>query len=84
MYLNATGMSPENTLNVEILDEQFQPLPGYSAQDFMPLKDTSGLRLPLSWRGGKTLPKLDQPFRVRVNWQGNDTEKVKLYALYIE
>jgi hypothetical protein len=84
LYLNATGMSEENTLTVEILDEQFRPLPGYAADDFVALKDDSGLRLPLAWRGGMTLPKLDHPIRIRANWQGDDAENVRLYAIYLE
>jgi hypothetical protein len=82
-YLNATGMTKESRLEVEVLDEQFRPIEGYSAAEFTPIAQDSGLKLPLAWGDRKTLPA-EQPMRVRVNWQGLAAEAAKFYALYLE
>jgi hypothetical protein len=82
--LNVTGLSDEGRLTVEVLDERFVPLPGYSAADFVPIEAKSGLRLPVAWRGGATLGKLTQPIRLRVNWSGANQEKVRLFAIYLD
>lgn len=82
--INATGLSDAGQLSLEILDEQFRPLPGYSATDFVPLQAKSGLRLPVAWRGKETLEKITHAIRIRVNWSGKDMETTKLYAVYVE
>jgi hypothetical protein len=84
VFLNATNLSPESQLSVEILDEQFRPLPGYAAADFVPIEGKSGFRLRTSWKGKATLEKFDKPIRVRVNWTGENAEVAKLFAVYIE
>ena len=84
VLLNATGLSSAGTLTVELLDEHFQPLPGYAAADFEPLEADSGLKLPVTWKNRKTLAKVDQPFRIRVNWEGPHPEKTRLYAVYVD
>jgi hypothetical protein len=84
VYVNATGLSDSGKLTVELLDEQFRPLPGYAAADFVPFEGKSGLRLPVSWQGRKALEKVDGPIRVRVNWSGDNQEKTRLFAVYIE
>jgi hypothetical protein len=84
VFLNATGLSSAGTLTVELLDEQFRPLPGYAAADFQPLEADSGLKLPVAWKNRKTLEKLTQPLRIRVNWEGPHPEKTRLYAVYVE
>ena len=38
--LNVTGLSDEGQLTVEVLDERFVPLPGYSAADFVPIEQS--------------------------------------------
>ena len=84
VYVNATGLSDSGQLTVELLDEQFRPLPGYAAADFVPFEAKSGLRLPVVWRGAKALEKASKPVRIRVNWTGSDPEKTRLFAVYIE
>jgi len=83
VFLNATGLSGQSRLTVEILDEQFRPLPGFSAADFLALTNKSGLRLPVGWRGKETLGGVEQPVRVRVNWGGDLPEAAKLHAIYV-
>jgi hypothetical protein len=82
--INVTGMSPSGQLTVELLDEQFRPIPGFSASDFVSLTGKSGLHLPVVWRGAETLPKFERPIRIRVNWSGVDQETVRLFAVYLD
>jgi hypothetical protein len=84
VYLNATGLSADTRLEVEILDEQFRPLPGFAATDCVPFESEAGLRLPVTWRGKTNLSGLQGPVRVRVNFSGRDAGKARLYAIYIE
>jgi len=72
VYVNASGLSAESRLEVEILDEQFRPLPGYAAAEFVAFKDASGFRLPAAWQGKDSLAGLGQRFRVRVNFTGRE------------
>jgi hypothetical protein len=82
--LNVTGLSEEGKMTVEVLDERFVPLPGFSAADLMPIEAKSGLRIPLSWKGGATLGNVKQPVRIRVNWSGENQDKVRLFAIYLD
>jgi hypothetical protein len=84
IYLNAGGLGPDSQLKVEILDEQFRPLPGYAAADCTPFPTDSGFRLPVTWKGSESLAELKQPVRVRVNFTGRDAHRAKLYAIYLE
>lgn len=83
VFINASGLSPQSQLRLEILDEQFRPIPGYAAADAEPLEQ-SGFHLPVSWRGAPDLAKLDQPIRIRVNWTGAESGKARLFAVYLE
>ncbi|MBL9084701.1 MAG: hypothetical protein JNK76_23050, partial [Planctomycetales bacterium] len=83
VYLNATGMTAESRITVEVLDEQFRPVEGYTATDLQPINDDSGLKLPLAWGKNKTLPT-GKPVRLRVNFDGLAAEAAKFYALYVE
>ena len=83
IYVNADGLSADSQLSVEVLDERFRPIPGYSGRDSRPL-DAPGFRLPVSWRAGDRLASSDQPIRVRVNWHGRRPQQARLFAVYIE
>ena len=82
VYANVDGVSEHCSLTVELLDEQFRPLPGYSGDDCVPLREP-GLRQPLVWRDRDTVGGIDGPFRLRVNFAGIRPEDAKLYALYV-
>ena len=82
MYLNADGLSEHSLLKVEILDEQFRPLPGYSGEDCIPLSE-SGLRQPIAWRSRSSLEKWDHPIRVNVSWEGSRPEDAYVYTVYL-
>ncbi len=83
LYVNADGLSETGRLRVEILDDRFKPLPGYSGDASIPL-EKSGFRQRVSWRGKDTLEGLDRPFRIRVGWEGTYPEDARLYAVYVQ
>ena len=70
-------------LTVEVLDEAFKPVPGFSGDDSRPLR-APGLRQPVSWEGGERLPADLKAFRLRVNCgEGTRPEDARLFALYV-
>jgi hypothetical protein len=83
VFLNADGLSADCRFKVEILNEQFRPLPGYSA-DAAGVVSQSGFRQPVSWGGRTTVDTNGQPFRVRVSWVGEDAVDGRLHAVYLE
>ena len=82
IFINADGLSEQSTLKVEILDEQFRPVLGYSGDDCISIKG-SGLRQPVTWRAKEALEKLEQLIRVKVVWGGVRPEDANLYAVYV-
>ncbi len=82
IFINADGLSTHSYLKVEICDQQFRNLPGYSGNDCIPVTEP-GLRQPVVWRNKQTLDKLDQPIRVRVNYEGLRLEDARVYAVYV-
>jgi len=85
VYLNYTGGGKHSKLSVEILDEQLRPIPGFTAADCTVNTDkTGGLRVPVTWTGRDSLGSLDQPVRVRINFEGVRPEDLRFYAAYVE
>jgi hypothetical protein len=82
VFVNADGLSEDNYVKVEILDEQFHVLPGYSKNDCAPLTE-DGFRQPAVWGAKKTLGKADKPIRVRVSFEGERPEDIRVYATYV-
>ena len=82
VYINAQGVSPQNRLTVELLDERMQPLPGYGRADCLPVAEEGcGRRSP--WKGARSLEGIDSPVRVRINWECERSGDVFLYAAYV-
>ncbi len=79
--MNADGLSDKTYLKVEILDEKFNVLAGYSRDDCAPITE-SGVREPAVF-GGKTTLQSAQPIRVRVSIEGERPEDVRIYATYV-
>ena len=82
VFVNADGLSKLSNLKVEILDEQFRPVAGYSGDDCISIKE-SGLRQPVTWRAKEALEKFDHPIRVKAIWVGIRPEDANLYAAYV-
>lgn len=83
VFLNASYLSEHARLAVEILDQQFRPLPGHTAAQCEPFRDDSAFRLPVRWESGDIV-KSDRPIRIRVNFQGMRLEDPRVYAVYLE
>ena len=82
LYANA-DVSKHSPLTVEVLDEQFRPVPGYAGDQCVPL-DKEGLRQPVTWKGGDALPASGDAIRLRVNYgSALRPEDARLYALYV-
>ena len=82
LYVNADVLSEHVALTVEILSQEFQPLPGYSRDECIPLTQ-SGLRQPVVWRDRQSLEGLDKPIRLKVVWEGPRPQEACLYAVYV-
>lgn len=82
VFVNASGLSSDSYLTVEILDEQFRKLPGYSGEDCVHVKE-SGLRQPVRWRNKTALEEVDHPVRIRVNYEGKSSGEIRVYAVYV-
>jgi hypothetical protein len=82
VYANVDGLGEHSSVLVELCDEQFQPLPGYSGADCVPLQ-TPGLRQHIRWREHETITGVEEPVRLRVSFCGLRPEDIKLFAIYI-
>ena len=82
IYVNADGLSKASQLSVELLDEQFRPLPAYSGDNCIPLVK-SGLRESVSWKGKDSVGLAGNPLRVRINWTGPQSDEAHLFAAYL-
>jgi hypothetical protein len=82
VHINATGLGKNGRLRIELLDEGFRPLPGYSG-DSAALVETSGFKQPATWSQGAGLPVTDRPVRISVTFEGTRPEDVRLFAVYI-
>lgn len=82
VYANVDRVWEHSELVVEVLDEQFRPLPGYSGEACVPLREP-GLRQPVVWKGRDTVSDIAGPFRLRVTFGGVRPEDARLHALYV-
>ena len=86
--LNVSGLGEYASVRVEVLDEAFRPVNGYSGDEAAVVRE-SGLRVPVRWRNGEVLPKSDRPIRLAIRFgpMGPECirpEDIKLYALYVK
>ena len=82
VYLNVDGLGQYSQLRVELLDLQFRPIPGYAGDDCV-VESEAGLRQRAAWKRGGSIGHLDQPVRVRINWEGVRPEDARLYGVYV-
>ncbi len=83
IYMNIDGLSKYSQISVEILDEKFKEIPGYT-QDTCISPQESGLGQLVRWQDRQMIEKVKSPVRIRVNFKGIRPEDLKLYAVYIE
>ncbi|MBN2455930.1 MAG: hypothetical protein JXB29_05250 [Sedimentisphaerales bacterium] len=81
IFINAGGLSADGYLTVELLDEKFRPIEGYSGSDSAKLM-CSGLRQAVQWKGKKPIKAGNRPIRIRVNYKGDKYQQIRVYAVY--
>lgn len=80
VFVNVSGVSAESPLTVELVDDQEQPIPGYSGDDAVRVT-ADGTRQHVKWRSasnGRTPAR--QPYAVRIGFP--DDDRPRLYAVY--
>ena len=82
VHVNADGLGQHSQLKVELLDLEFRPVPGYSGEQCIPIKE-DGLRQLVTWQNKDSLIQFNHPIRVRVKWEGVRPEDANLFAVYV-
>jgi len=80
--LNVDGVGEYGHVEVEVLNEQLTPCPGYERAQAIPVSE-SGLRQYFSWEGNDQIVS-DGRIRLRFHIGGTRPEDVRLYAAYLE
>ena len=81
IHVNAVGLADLNRLRIDILDEQFRPVAGYTPGDCTG-PTSSGLRQRVTW-GARDNITAPGPIRIRVEFAGPLAEELKLYGIYV-
>lgn len=82
LSLNIGGLNEYSKVQVSVLDEDFQPLPGYGADKCTSICE-NGFHVPVAW-GNKLVINAERPIRIRIDFGGIRPEDVALYAAYLE
>jgi hypothetical protein len=82
IFVNADGLSEDSVLELELLDEEFKPLPGYSSGSAATITE-NGIRSTVGWTNTAGVP-MNEPIRIRGNFAGRRPEGIRLYAIYVE
>ncbi len=81
-FINASGLGEHSQLRVEVLDEGFHPVAGFSGEAAAVVA-ADGFRVPLKWKAGANLPASAGPLRLRVLFEGVRAEDGRLHAVYV-
>ena len=81
LFLNASGLSKDGPITVELLDDRDRPIPGYSGTASARLI-ADGVRQPIAWPAPANDLPPNIPFAVRVHLPDNDNARV--YAVYLD
>ena len=82
VFINATGLSENATLRIEILDELEQPLPSYS-DSHAAIINQDGFQVRANFAAELRSKALPLTIRLRVTFGGTDSHQIKLSALYL-
>jgi hypothetical protein len=80
--MNASGLSESSRLRVELLDEGFRSIEGYSGADAAQFA-ADGFRMKAVWKRGDSLLASQGRVRLRVLFEGEAAERCALHAIYI-
>ena len=81
IYMNVGGLSEYAQIEVEVLNERFEKLPGFTSEECITPKK-SGFRQLVKWQENEAVKNVDGPIRIRVNFGGIRPEDVRIYAIY--
>lgn len=82
VFVNASGLGENSRLRVGLLTEGFRPISGYSDDEAAVIAE-NGLRVPVRWKAGDTIPGSSGLIRVDVRFEGVRPEDAALHAVYI-
>jgi len=82
LFLNASGLSEEAWLRVELLDPLERPLPQYSGENAGRLS-ADGFRQKITWNGASGIDGLNHPVKIKVTLEGEKKESIQIHALYV-
>ena len=82
VYVNASGLGEYSQLRIGLVDEGFNPIPGYSGEDVAVIAK-SGLRIPVQWKGGDSLLPSQGLVRLDIQFTGIRPEDCQLFAMYV-
>ncbi|MBT3272752.1 MAG: hypothetical protein HN368_06335 [Spirochaetales bacterium] len=80
LFLNASGLSKDSRLTVELLDGKERGVPGYSGEHAISVTQ-SGLQVPV--RSDGRMINFREPFKIRICFEGSRSTSAKLYAIYL-
>ena len=80
--LNVDGLSEYSQVTLDILDERFRPIKGYTREDCLPL--TSGFHQTVAWKNRERIDGRNGAIRIRLNYTDIRPEDPKVYAIYVE
>jgi len=84
IFANVDGLDSQTTVRIGLLDERFQPVPGYTLADCVPLT-VSGLRREVSWKHRAVVRGLaGKKVRLLAELAGSGDKTPRLFALYLE
>lgn len=83
VYVNVGGLGEYSNITVELLDDKFQAIPGFSGADSVPITK-SGIREQVTWRNADSLGRLNSPIRLRIKFGGLQIEHARVYAVYLK
>ena len=82
MRLNIGGISDYSKVSVLVLDEDFNPISGYSKEECCEIME-NGFAVPVCWQRKMNVYQ-ERPIRIRVDFEGIRPEDVRLYGVYLE
>lgn len=82
VFVNATGLSKSGRLRLELVDEAFKPITGYSGIDSALLEE-DGFRVQAHWKAGDSVTVPLGRVRLRVLFEGDRAEDCALHAIYV-
>jgi len=82
IYVNASGLGPYANLQVNLLDDSFRPIAGYSGKSGA-IVARDGLRAPAVWNQKDAIDGRSTEMHLQVKFEGIRPEDANLHAIYI-